>query len=61
MSDFSRTHAALFDELERQGIYCVDVGRLTRAAMETQTIIASSQSSARSVEVGSYQRCKVCE
>lgn len=60
MSDFSRTHAALFDELERQGIYCVDVGRLTRAVLEAQTIIASSSVGER-CSVGQYQRCAVCE
>lgn len=29
MSDFTQIHIALFDELERQGIHCADVGKLT--------------------------------
>ena len=58
MPDFARTHAALFDELERQGIYCADVVRLTRAVLEAQTIIASS-GDARGTRP--YQRCETCE
>jgi len=41
MPDFNRTHAALFDELERQGIQNVDIGRLTRAVLVTTNFIAS--------------------
>lgn len=60
MLDFSGTHAALFDELERQGIHCADVGKLTRAVMEAQTIIASSNTGERRNAVP-YQRCDTCE
>jgi hypothetical protein len=59
MSDFSRTHAALFDELERQGVYCVDVGKLTRAVFEAQTIIAQPLPKLRTTEP--YRRCETCE
>ena len=57
MLDFSRTHAALFDELERQGIYCVDVGKLTRAVIEAQAIIERPAQ----LPVRPYQRCEACE
>lgn len=33
MTGFQRAHVALFDELERQGIVGVDVGRLTGAVL----------------------------
>lgn len=57
LPDFTRTHIALFDELERQGVYCVDVGKLTRAVTEAQAIIERpAQSTARP-----YQRCEACE
>ena len=39
MSDIHRVHAALFDELERQGILSADVGRLTVAVMKAQIAI----------------------
>lgn len=55
MSDFSLTHTALFDELERQGVYCVDVGRLTQAVMQAQAIIESHERAAP------YERCETCE
>lgn len=57
MPDFTRTHIALFDELERQGIYCVDVGRLTRAVMEAQEIIERPAA----IAAQPYQRCEACE
>lgn len=41
MPDFNRTHAALFDELERQGIVHVDVGRLTRAVLMATDLVAA--------------------
>lgn len=43
MDKFHRTHAALFDELERQGIGHVDVGRLTRAVLNATDIVAAAQ------------------
>lgn len=46
-AEFVRTHAALFDELERQGIYWADVVKLTQAVVQAQTIISSAP----------YQRC----
>lgn len=57
MTDFSRAHAALFDELERQGIPCADVGRLTQAVMQAQSIIATSEQPSPIP----YQRCETCE
>lgn len=41
MSKFNRTHAALFDELERQGIVHADVGRLTRAVLAATDLVAA--------------------
>jgi hypothetical protein len=42
MSEFHATHAALFDELERQGVIgAVDVGRLTAAALRARATIAA--------------------
>lgn len=41
MSKFERTHAALFDELERQGIVHADVGRLTRAVLAATDLVAA--------------------
>lgn len=43
MDKFSRTHAALFDELQRQGIREADVGRLTRAVLNATDIDAAAQ------------------
>ncbi len=40
MAEFHLPHAALFDELERQGVQCVDIGRLTRAVLEAKETIA---------------------
>lgn len=59
MPDFHRTHEALFDELERQGVYCVDVGKLARAVMEAQEIITTTRP--LSCGVAPYQRCESCE
>lgn len=62
MSEFARAHAALFDELERQGIFCADIVRLTRAVMDAQTIIAQSPNRPAvrpSPEL--YRRCESCE
>jgi hypothetical protein len=42
MDKFSRTHAALSDELERQGIGQADVGRLTRAVLMATDIVAAA-------------------
>ena len=63
MSEFARAHAALFDELERQGIYCADVVKLTQAVVEAQAIIARPLTNAAcSVErVEPFQRCEICE
>lgn len=33
MSKFNHAHIAIFDELARQGVRGVDVGRLTRAVL----------------------------
>lgn len=41
MSKFHRAHAALFDELTRQGIRNADVGRLTRAVLSATDMIAA--------------------
>lgn len=41
MNTFNHTHAALFDELERQGIRQVDIGRLTRAVLNATGIGAA--------------------
>lgn len=41
MANFSKTHTALFDELQRQGVMNVDIGRLTRAVLAATNIIAS--------------------
>lgn len=41
MTDFDRTHAAIFDELERQGAMHVDVARLTRAVLMATNIVAA--------------------
>jgi hypothetical protein len=39
MTYIHQVHAALFDELERQGIHAVDVGRLTHAVVRAQEAI----------------------
>ncbi|MGE0022359.1 MAG: hypothetical protein AB7S70_01870 [Hyphomicrobium sp.] len=62
MPDFIQAHAALFDELERQGIYCADVVKLTLAVMGAQTIV--EQAKARSDAACRSEprpRCEVCE
>lgn len=41
MTDFHRTHAALFDELERQGAMHVDVAKLAQAVLAAQHVIAA--------------------
>lgn len=41
MSKFTRAHIAIFDELQRQGIRDVDVGRLTRAVLSATDLIAA--------------------
>lgn len=41
MADFSKTHTALFDELQRQGVKNVDIGRLTRAVLSATNIVAA--------------------
>lgn len=41
MTKFNRAHAALFDELTRQGICNADVGRLTRAVLSATDMIAA--------------------
>lgn len=62
MSEFARAHAALFDELERQGIFCVDVGKLTRAVMDAKTKIESAQPRPAFPSAPSpYVRCRSCE
>lgn len=39
MTDFRALHAALFDEIERQGALAsgIDIGRLTEAALRAQS------------------------
>ena len=61
MAEFFRTHTALFDELERQGVFCVDVGKLTQAVLQAQAIIARPQAQSCSVTREPYQRCETCE
>lgn len=63
LSDFARTHAVLFDELERQGMYRVDVVKLTRAVLNAQAIIAQSTTCATpSTRSGPPPpRCETCE
>lgn len=51
MPDFSSTHAALFDELERQGAMHVDVAKLAQAVLSAQQIIAAQPPRQP------YQRC----
>jgi hypothetical protein len=41
MANFSKTHTALFDELQRQGVMNVAIGRLTRAVLAATNVIAS--------------------
>jgi len=41
MANFSKTHTALFDELQRQGVMNVDIGRLTRAVLSATNIVAA--------------------
>jgi len=41
MTKFHRVHAALFDELERQGIRNVDIARLTRVVLMATDIVAA--------------------
>jgi hypothetical protein len=43
MTDFARTHAAIFDELERQRAMHVDVARLTRAVLAAQAVVIAEQ------------------
>ena len=43
MSNFHRVHAALFDEIERQGVLGagIDIGRLTEAVHRAQAAVAA--------------------
>lgn len=52
MTLIERLHAALFDELERQGVVAVDVGRLTCAAASAAGLVDTAP--ALGVP---YQRC----
>lgn len=52
MSRTERAHAALFDELERQGIVAVDVGRLTGAVLVALDLIRAQE-----VRSQPYVRC----
>lgn len=58
MSDIHQVHAALFDELERQGVQCVDIGRLTLAVVEAKAAIRVQHGS-----MASSSRCAngVCD
>ena len=56
MSAFARVHAALFDELERQGVFSVDVVQLARAVLDAQIKPAPPVCC-----VEPYVRCKACE
>jgi hypothetical protein len=51
MTEFNRTHAAIFDELERQGVGNINIVELTRAVLTANEIIAAA---ARSEP---YRRC----
>ncbi len=42
-AELARTHAALFDELERQGIDWADVVKLTEAVVQAREIIATGE------------------
>lgn len=62
MSKFNKTHAALFDELTRQGIQGADVGRLTRAVLMATDLVAAYEADrlpARRAEP--YVRCATCD
>jgi hypothetical protein len=52
MSDIHRVHAVLFDELERQGVQCVDIGKLTLAVVEAKAAIRGQRGS-----MASTSRC----
>lgn len=74
-ADFRRTHEALFDELERQGILsarravvghrsAIDVVKLTQAVMTAQALIGQPPLNAPpppACSIGQYQRCENCE
>lgn len=61
MSDFARTHAALFDELERQGIFCADVVKLTQAVIAAQAVIERTDAPPLVLSSQPYHRCEACE
>lgn len=52
MTMFEKTHEALFDELERQGLMKVDVGKLTLAVLA-----ALEMTAARPQIREPYRRC----
>lgn len=56
MSAFAHVHAALFDELERQGVFAVDVVQLTRAVLDAQVKLAPPVCRAEP-----HIRCEACE
>jgi len=52
MKEGRRLHEVLFDELERQRVFAVDVGRLTAAVLKAPEINGRGSEVRRS-----YQRC----
>ncbi len=53
--EFNTTHAALFDELERQGVFNVDIAKLTHAVVQATVVIGISPPALP------YKRCETCE
>lgn len=39
MGQYQATHTALFDELERQGVFGVDLARLTEAVLQVDRTV----------------------
>lgn len=52
MKEGQRLHEVLFDELERQRVFAVDVGRLTAAVLKALEITGTTSEKRRP-----YQRC----
>jgi hypothetical protein len=62
MSTFNRTHAALFDELARQGIRDADVGRLTRAVLSATDLVAAYDGDRLpAYPAEPHRRCVTCD
>ena len=61
MTKFNRAHAALFDELARQGIRNADVGGLTRAVLSATDIIAAFEADRLHLELPGRCASGACE